>query len=212
LDADDECGADRGEQTGLRTWSTLLSDKWNVKTHENQGCVEILVVFLHIFGVIFCRLSFIHGVEIELGVVGLDRLEVHPESVLESVLDAVWSQLVGPRNGIWIPGTHHRGSTFTGFAFSASLIVASCRRVGGEVAVLWELWLLWGGSKNKNLIHVAHALCLSAPVSPRMCQAAGDACCDASMPLSELTVVVGSNERKSLLSRGSRIFGGLYIY
>jgi hypothetical protein len=150
LDVDDEGGADCGEQAGLKTWSTLLSGKRNAKTHENQGCVEILVVFLHIFGVIFHRLSFIHGVEIEFGVIGLDRLEVHSECILESVLDAVWSQLVGPRNGIWIPETHHRGSTFTGFAFPASLIVASYHSVGGGVAVLQGLWLLWGGSKDES--------------------------------------------------------------
>jgi hypothetical protein len=96
LDVDDKSGADCGEQTGLRTWSTLLGGKRKGKTHENQGCVEILIVFLYVFGIVFHCLSFIHGVEIELGVVGLDRLEVDPESVLESVLDAVWSQLVGP--------------------------------------------------------------------------------------------------------------------
>ena len=41
-------------------------------THENQGGIEILVVFLHVFGIIFHRLSFVHGVEIELRVVVLD--------------------------------------------------------------------------------------------------------------------------------------------
>jgi hypothetical protein len=78
LDVDDEGGADCGEQTGLRTRSALSSDKRNTEAHKDQGCVEILVVLLHILGIVFHRLPFVHGVEIELGVVGLDRLEVHP--------------------------------------------------------------------------------------------------------------------------------------
>jgi hypothetical protein len=45
LDVDDEGGADRGEQTGLRTWSTLYSNEGNLETHENQGGVEVLIVF-----------------------------------------------------------------------------------------------------------------------------------------------------------------------
>ena len=70
----------------------MFTSKWDTKTHENQGCVKILVVFLHILGIVFHRLAFVHSVEIELGVVALNRLEVHPESLL----DAVWSQVVGP--------------------------------------------------------------------------------------------------------------------
>jgi len=49
-------------------------------------------VFLHVFGIVFHRLSFVHGVEIELGVIVLDRLEVHPQGLL----DAVRTSLVGP--------------------------------------------------------------------------------------------------------------------
>ena len=48
------------------------------ETHENQGGVEILVVLLHVFGIVLRRLSVVHGVEIELGIIALDRLEVHP--------------------------------------------------------------------------------------------------------------------------------------
>jgi hypothetical protein len=94
LDVDDEGGADRGEQAGLKTWSTMYHGNCNAETHENQGGVEILVVLLHVLGVVLRCLSFVHGVEIELGVVVLDRLKVLPQSLL----DAVWSQLVGPRN------------------------------------------------------------------------------------------------------------------
>jgi hypothetical protein len=46
--------------------------------HESQGGIEILVVFLRVFDIVFHRLSFVRGVEIELGVIVLDGLEVHP--------------------------------------------------------------------------------------------------------------------------------------
>ena len=61
-------------------------------THENQGGIEVLVVFLHVFGIIFQRLSFVHGIEIELRVVVLDGPEVHPQGLL----DAVRTSVVGP--------------------------------------------------------------------------------------------------------------------
>ena len=47
-------------------------------TYEYQGGVEILVVFLHVFGIVLHRLSFVHGIEVKLGVVVLDWLQVHP--------------------------------------------------------------------------------------------------------------------------------------
>jgi hypothetical protein len=94
LDVDDEGGADRREQTSLSVWSTLCGDDWKAETHENQGGVEILIVLLHVFGIVLRRLSFVYSVEIEFGVVVLNRLEVHPQSLL----DAVWSQLAGPCN------------------------------------------------------------------------------------------------------------------
>jgi hypothetical protein len=84
LDIDDEGGADRGEQTSLRTRSTLCSGNGNADTHKNQGGVEILVVLRHVFGIVLCRLSLVHGVEIELGVVVLDRLEVHAQGLLNA--------------------------------------------------------------------------------------------------------------------------------
>ena len=43
-------------------------------THENQGGIEILVVLVQVLGVILHSLSFIHRIEIELGVVVLDGL------------------------------------------------------------------------------------------------------------------------------------------
>ena len=48
------------------------------EAHENQGGLKILVVLLHVLGIVLCRLSFIHGVEVELGIIVLDWLEVHP--------------------------------------------------------------------------------------------------------------------------------------
>ena len=51
-------------------------------------------MLLHVFGVVLRRLSLVHGVEIELGVIVLDWLEVHPKGLLDAV---GWSQLVGPR-------------------------------------------------------------------------------------------------------------------
>ena len=78
LDGDDKGGADCGEQTGLRTWSTLYSDEENAETHENQDGVEIFIVPLHVLVIVRRGLSFVSVVEIELGVIAFDGLEVHP--------------------------------------------------------------------------------------------------------------------------------------
>ena len=48
------------------------------ETHENQGGVEVFVVLVYVFRVILRRLSFVHGVEVEVRIFVLDRLEVHP--------------------------------------------------------------------------------------------------------------------------------------
>ena len=58
--------------------STLCIERGAAETHEDQGGVEVLIVLLHVFGIVLHRLSFVHGVEIELGVVVLDELEAHP--------------------------------------------------------------------------------------------------------------------------------------
>ena len=92
LDVDDEGGADSREQTGLGALSTLCIDNRKAKTHENQCGIEVLVVLLHVVGVVFHRLSFVHGEEVNPGIVVLDRLEIHPQGLL----DAIWSQLVDP--------------------------------------------------------------------------------------------------------------------
>jgi len=63
-----------------------------METHENQGGVEIFIVILHVVCVVLRRLSFVHGEKIKLGVIVLDRLEEHPEGIL----DAIWGQLAGP--------------------------------------------------------------------------------------------------------------------
>ena len=56
-----------------------------VETHENQGGVEILVVLLHVFGIVLHRLSSVHGIEIELRVIVLDWLEIHPQGLLDAI-------------------------------------------------------------------------------------------------------------------------------
>ena len=57
----------------------------NAETHENQGGIEILVVLVHVLGVVLHSLSFIHRIEIELGVIVLDGLEVDPEGLLDAM-------------------------------------------------------------------------------------------------------------------------------
>jgi hypothetical protein len=84
LDVDDEGGADRGEQTGLGARSTPQSGKENAEPHENQGGVEVLVVLRHVFSIVLCRLSLVHGIKIEVGVVVLDWLEVHAQGLLDA--------------------------------------------------------------------------------------------------------------------------------
>ena len=44
----------------------------------------------------------------------------------------IWSKPVDPRNQFCTSNTHHPGSTWTGFAFSLSLIVIPCHRGDGE--------------------------------------------------------------------------------
>jgi hypothetical protein len=70
LNIDDEGGADYGERTGLRMWSTLYGDKGNSETHKNQDVETVAIL---------------HVTEIEVGTVILDRMEVgslgrYPES------------------------------------------------------------------------------------------------------------------------------------
>ena len=97
LDVDNEGGADCREQTGLETRSALYSGGGNARTHENQGGIEVLVVLHHIFGIVLRRLSLVHGVEVELGVVILDRLEVYAQRLL----DVCWGQF-GDDNLSWV--------------------------------------------------------------------------------------------------------------
>ena len=54
-------------------------------TYENQGGIEILVVLVQVLGVILHSLSFVHRIEIELGVVIFDGLEVDPEGLLDAM-------------------------------------------------------------------------------------------------------------------------------
>ena len=65
--------------------NTAESKVENEETHENQGGIEIFVVFLHVLGVVLHGLSFVHRIEIELGVVVFDGLEVDPEGFLNAM-------------------------------------------------------------------------------------------------------------------------------
>ena len=65
--------------------NTAESRVKNAETHENQGGIEIFVVLLHVLGVILHGLSFVHRIEIELGIVVLDWLEVDPEGLLDAM-------------------------------------------------------------------------------------------------------------------------------
>ena len=86
------------------------------------------------------RPSFVHGAEIKPVIIVLDRLEVHPEDLL----DAVWSQLVDRCNrsaSLNAPGR----TTLTGFAVSSRLIVAShAVLVESEICVnIWKVRTPW---------------------------------------------------------------------
>ena len=54
-------------------------------TDENQGGIEVLVVLPDIIRVIFSCLFLVCRIEVESGVVALDRLKEHSESILEAI-------------------------------------------------------------------------------------------------------------------------------
>jgi len=60
------------------------SEKKKEPTHENQGGIEVLVVLPDIVRVVFGCLFLVRRIEVETGVVALDRLKEHPESILEA--------------------------------------------------------------------------------------------------------------------------------
>ena len=53
--------------------------------HENQCCVEVLVVLLDVVRVVLGRLSLVYRVEIEARIVVLDGLEECSECILETM-------------------------------------------------------------------------------------------------------------------------------
>jgi hypothetical protein len=117
-------------------------------------------VLLRVPGIVFRRLSLVHCVEIELGVVVLDRLEVHSEGLL----DAVRSQLVDLHNQFCIVETHLRGPTSTGFAFSSPLIVVSCHGVDGRVEAEWRYCRVVRKARTRT--YVSHAAFVGVGVVP----------------------------------------------
>ena len=112
--------------------NTAESKVENAETHENQGGIEIFVVLLHVLCVILHSLSFIHRVEIELGVVVFDRLEVDPEGLLNAMGR---SQYSGHLNQTWNTTAHHRGPTLTGLELSSPLIATSSEEESGSERV-----------------------------------------------------------------------------
>jgi hypothetical protein len=82
--------------------STVRSGNRKTETHENQGGIEVLVILPQAVGVIFLRLSFLHGEEVKVVVFALDWLEILPQCLL----DAIWGQPTGTRTNA-IDKTHH---------------------------------------------------------------------------------------------------------
>jgi hypothetical protein len=60
----------------------MWGGNWSAETHENQGGVKVLIAFFHALGIVLRRLSFVRGVEIGLGVIVFDRLEVQTQGLL----------------------------------------------------------------------------------------------------------------------------------
>jgi hypothetical protein len=44
-------------------------------------------VFPHVLGIVLRRLSFVHGVKVELGTIVFDQLEVRVQGLLDTVWD-----------------------------------------------------------------------------------------------------------------------------
>ena len=71
-------------------------------TDENQGGVEIFVVFLDVHVIVLVRLLLVHGVEIELGIIVLDGLEVHPQGLSDHAIDVASARLsLRPIQTLW---------------------------------------------------------------------------------------------------------------
>ena len=66
-------------------------------THKYQGGIEVIIVLLDVVRIVLNRPSLVHGVEVELRIIGLDGLEERPESILkaafglQSAARATWS-------------------------------------------------------------------------------------------------------------------------
>ena len=55
------------------------------RAYKNEGGIEILVVLSHVLGIVFRSLSFVHGVEVELGVFVLDGVEICAQGFLDTM-------------------------------------------------------------------------------------------------------------------------------
>ena len=70
--------------------SEIFGESGQRATYEYQGDIEVFVILLNVVGIVLGRLPLVHGVEVETGIIGLDRLEESFESILEAMC-APWS-------------------------------------------------------------------------------------------------------------------------
>jgi hypothetical protein len=64
----------------------LSKEDGSKTTHEDEGCVQVLVVFVRIVPVKFSRFPPVHSEKVSLGIVGPQRLEELFEGGMEAVL------------------------------------------------------------------------------------------------------------------------------
>ena len=164
--------------------------------------------------IVLHRLPFVHGVEIELGVIVLGWLEVHPWCLLDAI---GLGQLAGVCNRF--SRAHHRGSMLTGFAFSSPLIVVSYRWDGcGIRSTLGDSRMV---RKARLGIHVSCVAIvdglwrLLGAVPPQICQVASSkyvgmlSCYPGA--LSKSTVIVREERRMDFRSRPNRAPSGRMV-
>jgi hypothetical protein len=52
--------------------------------HEYQGGIEVFVVLLDVLRIVLGRFPLVHRVEVDAGIISLDRLKERPESILKA--------------------------------------------------------------------------------------------------------------------------------
>ena len=92
------------------------------ETHKVEGGVEISVILLHVLRVVLHRFPFVHGVEIELGVIVLDL-----GGTFAGLRECYLESAHRPHNQSWISRTHHLGSTLIDFVSSLLIVLLGWR-------------------------------------------------------------------------------------